>query len=199
MTKSPKTVLHIDSSMRRDGSVTRGLTRKLVAQLAGPETEVIRRDLAGGDLPMIDEAWIGANFTDPAERDAAQRAALAASDALIAELRAANTLVIGLPIYNFGIPAALKAWIDMIARARETFRYTEHGPVGLLEGKRAIVAVASGGVPIGSEVDFATPYLRHALAFVGITDVELVAADQIMTKGQTAIEEAEARIVKMAA
>ena len=85
-------------------------------------------------------------------------------------------LVIGVPIYNFGIPAKLKAWVDMIARARKTFRYTSSGPEGLLKGKKAFVIVPSGGVPVGSPVDFATPYLRHALEFVGITDVEFIGA-----------------------
>jgi len=193
-------ILRIDASMRHSGSVTRALTDKLVARLraAAPKAGVTRRDLADG-VPMVDAAWIGANFTDPAERDTAQRAALAGSDELVAELKAADTIVIGLPIYNFGVPAAFKAWIDMIARARETFRYTETGPEGLLTGKRALVVVASGGVPVGSAVDFATPYLRHALAFIGITDVEFIPADQLMADAEAAIAGAEARIAQLAA
>ncbi len=199
MTKTNK-ILRIDASMRHTGSVTRALTDKLVARLraALPGSQVTRRDLAAG-VPLVDEAWIGANFTDPAERDDAQRAALAESDELVAEIRAADTLVIGLPIYNFGVPAAFKAWIDMIARARETFRYTETGPEGLLVGKRALVVVASGGVPVGSAADFATPYVRHVLAFIGITDVEFISADQLMADSDTAISTAEARIEELAA
>ncbi len=88
-------------------------------------------------------------------------------------MQAADTLVIGLPIYNFGVPAALKAWVDQVARAGVTFRYTETGPKGLLTGKRAIIAVASGGTEAGSDVDFATGYIRHVLGFIGITDVHL--------------------------
>ena len=109
MTATTNNILRIDASMRRTGSVTRALTDKLVARLrtVSPGSEVIRRDLADG-VPQVDEAWIGANFTDPAERDDAQRAALAESDELVAELKAADTLVIGLPIYNFGVPAAFK-------------------------------------------------------------------------------------------
>ena len=189
-------ILRIDSSMRHTGSVTRALTDKLVARLraAAPLAEIIHRDLANG-VPLVDEAWIGANFTDPADRDSVQRDALAESDRLVAELKAADTLVIGLPIYNFGVPAAFKAWIDMIARARETFRYTEAGPEGLLTGKRALVVVASGGVPVGSAMDFATPYVRHALAFIGITDVEFIAASEFVA-GDAA---AEARIEELAA
>ena len=193
-------ILRIDTSMRHTGPVTRALTDKLVARLraASPGSEVTVRDLAAG-VPLVNEAWIGANFTDPAERDDAQRAALAHSDELVAELKAADTLVIGLPIYNFGVPAAFKAWIDMIARARETFRYTETGPEGLMTGKRALVVVASGGVPVGSAADFATPYVRHVLGFIGITEVEFISADSLMSGADAAIANAEARIEELAA
>jgi len=170
-------VLHIDASMRREGSATRRLSAAVVDHLR--PARIARRDLADG-IDLIDAAWIGANFTDPAERTDAQRAALATSDALVAELKAADILVIGLPIYNFGVPAAFKAWIDQIARARETFRYTDAGPVGLLTGKRAILVVASGGTEVGSALDFATPYVRHALGFVGIDHVTIIAADRLM-------------------
>ena len=191
---TPKHILRIDASMRQTGSVTRALTDKLVARLhaATPGVEVTHRDLANG-VPMVDEAWIGANFTDLAERSAAQREALTESDRLVAELKAADTIVIGLPIYNFSVPAAFKAWIDMTARARETFRYTDSGPEGLLTGKRALVVVASGGVAVGSAMDFATPYVRFALGFVGITDVEFIAASEFMA------DDADARLAQVAA
>jgi len=200
MPDTAPTVLRIDASMRHEGSVTRQLADRLVARLAAgaPGTRILSRDLADG-IPLIDANWIGANFTDPAERSPEQAAALAVSDALIAELRSADTVVIGLPIYNFGVPAAFKAWIDQIARARETFRYTESGPVGLLEGKRALVVVASGGVSVGSAADFATPYVRHALGFVGIADVEFIAADRLMADAPAAVAGAEARIERLAA
>ncbi len=195
MTATTNNILRIDASMRHTGSVTRALTDKLVARLGAvaPGSQVTRRDLAAG-VPLVDEAWIGANFTDPAERDDAQRAALADSDRLVAEIKAADTLVIGLPIYNFGVPAAFKAWIDMIARARETFRYAETGPEGLLVGKRALVVVASGGVPVGSAADFATPYVRFALAFIGIMEVEFISAAELNSDADT-----EARIEELAA
>ncbi len=96
----------------------------------------------------------------------------------MAEVQAADTIVIGLPIYNFGVPAALKAWIDLIARAGVTFQYSAEGPKGLLTGKHAIVAVASGGTEIGSDIDFASGYIRHVLGFVGITDVTFIRADR---------------------
>jgi len=197
---TPSVILRLDSSMRFTGSVTRALADRLVSRLRAtmPAAKTIHRDLADG-VPLVDEFWIGANFTDPAERDSAQREALTRSDELVAELKAADTIVIGLPIYNFGVPAAFKAWIDMVARARETFRYTEAGPEGLLTGKRALIVVASGGVPVGSTMDFATPYVRHALAFIGITDVEFIAADKLMANSEASIADAEDRIAQVAA
>ena len=106
-------------------------------------------------------------------------------------------IVIGSPIYNFGVPAALKAWVDMIARARKTFRYTSEGPEGLLKGKKAYVVIASGGVPVDSPVDFATPYLRHALKFVGITDIDIIAADQLIGRADDSIDAARMQIANL--
>jgi len=158
--------------------VSRDLADKIIDRI-GSDATVTTRDLADG-MSLIDEAWVGANFTPADDRTADQKSKLALSDTLVAELQAADTLVIGLPIYNFGVPAALKAWVDQVARAGVTFQYSEYGPKGLLEGKRAIVAVASGGTEAGSEIDFATGYIRHVLGFIGITDVTFVTADRLM-------------------
>jgi FMN-dependent NADH-azoreductase len=195
---APLKVLEIAASGRNDGSVSRRLSADLIAALEDRHgrIELTRRDLGKG-LPFVDEAWINANFTPAEERNAEQRAALAESDALVAELKAADVLVIGTPIYNFGVPAALKAWVDMVARARLTFRYTENGPKGLLEGKKAYVIVASGGVPVDSAVDFATPYLRHALSFIGITDVDVIAADRLNSRQEESIDAARMRIAEL--
>jgi len=181
MSNSIKTILQINASARKAGSVTRELTETLVTRLLDKSADamVISRDVSQG-LPFLDEDWVGATFTDPAERSAEQRMKLALSDTLVNELKAADTIVIGSPIYNFSVPAALKAWVDLIARARETFQYTETGPVGLLKDKKAYVIVASGGTKVGSDVDFAANYLKHVLGFVGITDVTIVAAGQLM-------------------
>ena len=187
----PRTVLRLDSSARTTGSVTRDLADKVIADL-NPD-HVITRDLSKG-VDLITEAWVGANFTPAADRSDAQTAELAQSDSLIAEIQEADTLVIGLPIYNFGVPAAFKAWVDQIARAGVTFRYTETGPVGLLQGKRAIVIVASGGVEAGSAVDFATDFTRHVLGFVGITDVDVIAADRLMVDADAALKKAHSAI-----
>jgi len=170
-------ILRIDASGRKTGSVSRKLATSAVDHLASKRAVKVQlRELSDG-LPFVDEAWIGANFTPADQRTEDQKAKLAFSDSLVEEAKAADTLVIALPVYNFGIPAALKAWIDLVARAGLTFKYTESGPVGLLENKRAIILLASGGTPMGSEIDYATPYLRHALKFIGITDVTFIAAD----------------------
>lgn len=170
-------VLHINASSRYEGSLTRAVSAQLTEILAGQyEVKVQQRDVASG-LPFINEEWINANFTDPTERSDTQKQALTFSNKLINEVKDADILVIAVPIYNFGIPAALKAWIDLIARARETFRYTENGPVGLLENKKVYLVMASGGVPLESEVDFASQYLKFFMQFIGISDVTLVNAN----------------------
>tara|TARA_R110000772_G_scaffold49100_1_gene112209 strand:+ start:2394 stop:2975 length:582 start_codon:yes stop_codon:yes gene_type:complete len=189
-----KSVLRIDASARKNASSSWALTDALIKKIASENLVV--RDLAAG-LPFVTEAWVGANFTDEADRSEDQKAALSLSDILVNELFAADTLVIGVPIYNFGVPAALKAWIDMIARARKTFHYTANGPEGLLTGKQAFIVIVSGGTQMGSEIDFATGYLRHILGFIGITDVTFIAADQQMVKGETAVSEALQQIAEV--
>jgi FMN-dependent NADH-azoreductase len=191
-------VLQIDASARQDGSISRELVADLMAALEDRHgaLTVTRRDVAGG-LPFINEDWIRANFTPAEERSATDRCTLALSDELVAELEAADVIVIGAPIYNFSVPATLKAWIDLIARARLTFRYTESGVEGLLRNKKAYVVVPSGGVEVGSAVDFATPYLRHALGFVGITDVEIIGARGADRGNDRALDEARARIAEL--
>lgn len=193
------TILHLDSSARTAGSVSRGLTEKLVNTLAGGGATIIRRDIGTDALPIITEDWVNANFTPDENRTAEQQRTLALSDELIGELEAADTLVLGVPIYNFGVPAAYKAWVDLISRARKTFQYTENGPEGLLKGKKAYVAIASGGTASDSDMDFATPYVRRALAFIGITDVTVIAADQLMMGGEDKIVAVTAQVEALAA
>lgn len=185
-------ILRIDASARRSGSVSRDLVEKIVARF-GPDVSITARDLAGG-LPLIDEAWVEANFTPAADRSPAQNDILSLSDTLIAELREADTLLIGVPIYNFGVPAALKAWVDQIARAGVTFQYSEAGPKGLLSGKRAIIAIASGGTEAGSEIDFATGHLRHVLGFIGITHVDVITADRLAVDAEATLAAANAQV-----
>ena len=192
----PSTVLHIDSSARLTGSTTRDLTKRIVDRLNADT--ILRRDLTSA-LPQIDENWVNANFTPADQRSPEQQDHLALSDQLVQELMAADTIVIGTPVYNFSVPASLKAWVDLVARAGLTFKYTENGPQGLLEGKRAIIAVASGGTKVGSEIDFASGYLQHIMGFIGITDVEIVAADQLMIDAEGALAAAASAVDQIAA
>ena len=194
-----RNILHIDASARQAGSVSRELSQHLVDALSDAETQVTKREIGLTPLPLISETWVGANFTPEENRSDSQKQALELSDTLTDELEAADTLVLGVPIYNFGVPAAFKAWVDLIARARKTFKYTESGPVGLLEGKKAYVVIASGGTQSGSEIDFATPYVRHVLGFVGIHDVTIIAADQLMSTGDEKLNTARAQIAAVAA
>ena len=187
-------ILRIDASMRKNGSYSRTLSTKLITQLKGQASSNVKeRDLADG-IPIINEAWIEANFTDVAERTAEQRSVLSFSDALISELTDTDTLVIGLPIYNFSVPAAFKAWIDQVARAKVTFRYGENGPEGLLENKKAYVIITSGGTQLGSEVDFVSDYIHHVLGFIGIKDVTIIDSSGIGRNEKQVIADAHAII-----
>ena len=174
------TVLHLSASGTVDGSVSRAATAKLIQDLA--PAHIITRDLAKAALPQVDATWITTRLIPDENQTEADKAVLALSDELIAEIKAADVIVIGMPMYNFGMPAALKAWIDLIARPKVTFAYTEGGPVGLLENKRAIVAVASGGVPVGAPVGFATPHMQQVLKFIGITDITVHTAKDVIAQ-----------------
>jgi len=198
MNEKTLTVLSINSSGRQDASITRELSEDLISALEGryQSIELTRRDVGNG-LPFVDAAWIEANFTPDENRSKRHLDTLALSDELVEELKVADVIVLGVPVYNFSISAALKAWIDMICRARLTFRYTENGPVGLLEGKTAYIVVATGGVTVGSPMDFATPYLRHALGFLGITDVKVIAADRVNSNMDESMDRARAEIAEL--
>lgn len=188
-------ILSIQSSGRHDGSITRQLSEDVLTQLNG---RVLERDLTTS-VPHVDAAWIGANFTPVSDRTAQQSAVLAYSDTLVAEVQNADVLVLGVPIYNFGVPAALKAWFDMVARAGVTFKYTDKGPVGLLSGKRAIIVIASGGTSVGSEIDFASPWLKQALHFIGIDDVTIIAADALGQNADAKLASLQNDILKLSA
>ena len=187
-------ILRIDASMRKKGSYSRTLGHRLIAQLKSQTSSMVKeRDLADG-IPFINEAWIEANFTDVAERTAEQRSVLSFSDALISELKNAGTVVIGLPIYNFNVPAAFKAWIDQVARANVTFRYGENGPEGLLEDKKAYVVISSGGTQLGSDIDYVSDYIHHVLGFIGIKDVTIIDSSGIGRDEDNVIADAHAVI-----
>lgn len=195
-------ILYVTASIRADAdSISRGLGQRLVDGLAAKTgATVTTRDLAANDLPFVSAERFGANLTPAAERTPEQAELAVIADTLIAELQAADTIVIASPIYNFGAPATLKAWADLVARAGTTFRYTETGPEGLLTGKKAYLAIASGGTPVGSDIDFMSRWLTFFLGFLGITDVEIVAADGIMgADGEAKIAAAQETALKLAA
>lgn len=195
-------ILYLTASIRSDSeSVSRGLGQRIVDGLvAQTGAAVTTRDLAANDLPYVSDERFAANLTPAADRTPDQAELAAIADTLIAELQAADTIVIAAPVYNFGPPATLKAWADLVARVGTTFRYTATGPEGLLTGKKAYLAIASGGTPVGSDMDFMTRWLTFFLGFLGITDVEMVAADGIMGEGGEAkIAEAQDAAVKLVA
>ncbi len=171
-------VLHINSSITGDNSVSRELSRELIERLTQTSEgiELIERDFSKQPIPHLDGARLGALFT-PAEASAEQNQAVAFADQLIDELMQADMVVIALPMYNFTIPSMLKAWVDHVARAGVTFQYTDTGPVGLLSGKKAYLVSALGGKHEAGGSDFMRPYMKLILNFVGITDIEFISAD----------------------
>lgn len=172
-------ILQINASARREGANSTRLANAIVDRLkaANPNAQVTLRDLAVTPHPMLDEAALGALFTPADQRTAEQADRVALDDALIAEIQAHGTIVLGVPMYNFGIPAQLKNWIDAIARAGVTFRYTAAGPEGLLKGKTVYLALARGGLYRNTDKDAQVPYLKNVLGFLGMTDLRLIYAE----------------------
>jgi FMN-dependent NADH-azoreductase len=172
-------ILQINSSARQAGSHSTALANTVVERLRAeqPNATLTARDLARTPHPVLDEATLQALFTPAEQRTPAQVERVAVDDALIAEIQAADTVVLGVPMYNFGVPAGLKNWIDAISRARVTFRYTEKGPEGLLTGKKVYVVLTRGGVYRDSGADSQVPYLQTVLAFLGMKDVEFIYAE----------------------
>ncbi len=194
-----KSILAITSSGRAD-SVSTKLVKDILARLKKKHdgVKVKHHDLAKKAPAFVDDAWITANFTPDESKTASQKKALAASNKYVDEVLAADVIVIGVPIYNFSVPASLKAWVDQIIRAKRTFAYKVGGGYDALvpKGKKVILVVTSGGVPVGSPYDLATAYLKHVLGFIGLTDVEVIAADQQNTLGAGQIDKAKAEIAK---
>ena len=193
-------ILTIHSSARRSDSVSRKLTEELVERLAQKHANanVRTRDVADG-LTFPTENWVTDRTLAKDDRSGDQHATLAETDALVEELVAADIVVVGAPTDNFGVPAALKAWIDHVAQPGRTFRYTEAGPEGLLAGKKVYVVNASGGVPAGSPADFVTPYLKHVFAFLGVPDVAFIAADRLAMSADDSVKWARDAIERVAA
>jgi len=178
--KSRKNILRIDASANTANANSKKLGDKLIEKLEVryQALDVTQRDL-NQDLYFIDESWVGANFTPVEDRSDDQRQQLAFSDLLIDEIKRADHIVLTTPMYNFGIPATLKSWIDLICRAGVTFQYTADGPVGLIDNKRVDIVVTTGGVPLQSPVDFVSDYLKQVFRFIGIEKINFITADQM--------------------
>ena len=176
-------LLHIDSSLLGEGSASRQLTRSIVERIRReqPGLKVISRDLDATPLPHLTGADLAASRQPVDALGATTRARAEANAAVLREFLDADIVVVGAPMYNFGVPSVLKAWIDRISIAGVTFRYTEHGPEGLAGGKRVVIASTRGGLYAegspGSALDFQETYLRTVFAFLGVTDVEVVRAE----------------------
>jgi FMN-dependent NADH-azoreductase len=172
-------ILQINASARREGANSTRIADAIVDRLrsAKPDARLTIRDLAAQPHPVMDEAALTALSTPAEQRTPEQAERVALDDSLIAEVQAADVIVLGVPMYNFGVPAQLKNWIDGIARAGVTFRYTETGPVGLLSGRRVYVALARGGRYRGTPADTQVPYLKTVLGFLGMTDVRFIYAE----------------------
>ncbi|HAJ13806.1 MAG: NAD(P)H-dependent oxidoreductase [Hydrogenophaga sp.] len=195
-------ILQINASARREGANSTKLADQITGRLKAshPEATLTVRDLATTPVTVLDEAALGALFTPAEQRSAEQAAVVAEYDALIAEIQAHDTIVLGVPMYNFGVPVQLKAWIDAIARAGVTFRYTENGPEGLLKGKTVYVALARGGLYRGTANDSQVPYLKTVLGFVGLTDVRFIYAEGLNMGPEAAakgFEQAQADIAEL--
>lgn len=192
-------ILQINASARSEGAQSTRLANIIVERLRtdNPHAGLIVRDLARAPHPVLDEPALQALFTEPEARTPEQRARVALDDALIAEIQAADTVVLGVPMYNFGVSAQLKNWLDAIARARVTFRYTENGPEGLLKDKTVYVALARGGKYRDTAADSQVPYLKMILGFLGMTDVRFIYAEGLAMGPESvdkAFAEAEAEI-----
>ncbi|GIZ51644.1 FMN-dependent NADH-azoreductase [Noviherbaspirillum aridicola] len=174
-----KTLLQVNSSLFGENGQSTRLSEQFVAawQQAHPQGRVISRSLAASPVPHLDGARFGAFLSKPEDRTPEQQQVVDFSDSLIEELRAADVIVLGVPLYNFGVPSQLKAWFDHVARAGVTFRYTENGPVGLLGNKKVYVFATRGGLYAGTPKDTASAWLRDILGFIGLTDVEIVYAE----------------------
>jgi FMN-dependent NADH-azoreductase len=199
------TLLQINASLNNDNGQSSQLANQFVAAFhqRRPEAKIVVRDVAAAEpVPHLNAERFGAFITKPEERSAAQKAVVAYSDILINELKHADVIVLGLPMYNFGVPSQLKAYFDHIARVGVTFKYTEKGPVGQLTGKKVYVFAARGGLYAGTPMDTQTSYVRDFLRFLGMTDVEFVYAEGLAISPESkevSLAKAIAEIARLAA
>jgi FMN-dependent NADH-azoreductase len=199
------TLLQINASINNGNGESSRLANQFVAAFhkKHPKATIVVRDVAAAEpVPHLNAERFGAFITKPEDRSAAQHAVVAYSDTLINELKQADVIVLGLPMYNFGVPSQLKAYFDHVARIGVTFEYTEKGPVGKLAGKKVYVFAARGGVYEGTPMDTQTSYVRAFLSFLGMSDVEFIYAEGLNMgpqSKQAALARAETEIARLAA
>ena len=187
-------IYQIDSSARKEGSISRSLAKKLINKIKKPNDEVIYRDLDDEMLFVSGLTESGMKIPEDKQTDRHKKM-FQLSDKLVEELKDSDVIIISAPIYNFGPPATLKAWSDLAARVNTTFKYTPDGKrIGLLKDKKAYLVITSGGTKIGSEEDFLTPWLKLMLNFFGIMDVKIISADQMAIDYEKSIAKAEKEI-----
>jgi len=187
-------IYQIDSSARKKGSTSRALAKKLLDKIKKPGDEIIYRDLDDEMLFVAGLTESGMSIPEN-ERTEQHKKMFELSDKLVNELKESDIIIISTPIYNFGPPATLKAWSDLAARVKSTFKYSSDGKqIGLLENKKVYLVITSGGTKIDSEQDFLTPWLKHVLNFFGIKDIQTIYADQMSIDYDNSIKQAEKQI-----
>ena len=190
-------IYQINSSARKDGSTSRALAKKLLDKIKKPEDEVIYRDL-NDEMVFVSNLTESGMKIDPKDQTETHKKMFKLSDTLVKELKESDIIIISTPIYNFGPPATLKAWSDLAARVKSTFKYSEDGKqIGLLENKKVYLVITSGGTKIGSKEDFLTPWLIHVLNFFGIKNIQIISADQMSIDYEGSVKKAEDEINKV--
>jgi FMN-dependent NADH-azoreductase len=186
-----KNILVINTSARTQDSLSRKLTAHILLKIKKDQDKVINRDL-------LNEMYFLNNTDKEVINKASKQDTNNLQDNLIHELENADVIVIGMPIYNFSVPASFKAWADLVAKAKVTFKYTENGPVGLLNNKKVYLAIVSGGTKVNSDMDFATPWTKYFLNFIGLSNISLIKADGIYQQdGEKSLEEAYEQVNKL--
>ena len=190
-------IYQIDCSARKKGSASRDLAKKLLNKIKKSEDKVVYRDLDDEMLFVAGLTESGMSIPE-SERTENHKKMFELSDKLVKELRDSDIIIISAPIYNFGPPATLKAWSDLTARVKSTFKYSPDGKqIGLLENKKVYLIITSGGTRVGSKDDYLTPWLKHVLNFFGITNIQIISADQMSIDYEGSVKKAEEEINKI--
>ena len=190
-------IYQIDCSAKKKGSVSRGLAKKLLNKIKKSEDKVVYRDLDDEMLFVAGLTESGMSIPE-SERTENHKKMFELSDKLVKELKDSDIIIISTPIYNFGPPATLKAWSDLTARIKSTFKYSPDGKqIGLLENKKVYLIITSGGTRVGSKDDYLTPWLKHVLNFFGITNIQIISADQMSIDYEGSVKKAEEQINKI--